>query len=107
MWASIISDQNMIRLTQIEKTAMKVINSDIPYNEVLAECELPPLNVYINETARTLIQVIHDNKCHPLNSCISLKKGRRTRVSSVTDMPVCRTTKLQNTFFYAYSSAVV
>ena len=106
-WASIISDQNMIRLTQIEKTAMKVINSDIPYNEVLAECELPPLNVYINETARTLIQVIHDNKCHPLNSCISLKKGRRTRVSSVTDMPVCRTTKLQNTFFYAYSSAVV
>ena len=29
-WASIISDQNMIKLTQIEKTAMKMINSDIP-----------------------------------------------------------------------------
>ena len=29
-WASIISDQNMIKLTQIEKTAMKMKYSDIP-----------------------------------------------------------------------------
>ena len=29
-WASIISDQKMIKLTQIEKTAMKMMNSDIP-----------------------------------------------------------------------------
>ena len=38
---------------------------------------------------------------------ISLKKDRRTCLSSVTDMPICHTTKLQNTFFYAYSNAVV
>ena len=29
-WASIISNQKMIKLTQIEKTAMKMMNSDIP-----------------------------------------------------------------------------
>ena len=78
MWlADIILEQFMIKLTEIEKTAMEVINSDAQNNAVLAECELPPLSVYINETARTartLIQVIHDDKCHPINFCISLKK---------------------------------
>ena len=32
-----------VAFSQIEKTAMKVINSDFPYNEVLADCESPSL----------------------------------------------------------------
>ena len=96
--ASIISDQNMIKQTQIGKTVMKVIYCDIQYKEVLADCKQPQLKVYSNVTAMTPMHVIHENKCHPLNSCISLKKGRRTHVSSVTDMPVCRKTRLQNAF---------
>ena len=51
---SIISDQNMIKLTPIERTAMEVINSDVPYNEVLADCELPPLSMY---TRKDMLQV--------------------------------------------------
>ena len=43
----------MIKLTPIERTAMEEINSEVPYNTVLAECELPPLNVYTQKQHAT------------------------------------------------------
>ena len=39
-----IHETYSVVFSQIEKTAMKVINSDFPYNEVLADCESPSLN---------------------------------------------------------------
>ena len=93
-------------MVRIEKSAMKIINSDASYNETLCEVTLSPLDVYITETGERYIRFIYDNEDHPLNPNIVRNNQRQTRVSSLTYMPRCQTSKLQNSFFHAYSDTI-
>ena len=105
-WTSLISDHNMQKIIQIEKSVMKIINSDASYHEALCEVNLSPLDVYITETGERYIRFIYDNEDHPLNPNIVRNNQRQTRVSSLTYMPRCRTSKLQNSFFHTYSDTI-
>ena len=87
VWASLISDNNMTKLIQIEKSAMKIIDADFSYQETLCKIQLPPLDMVMDQASRKYIMAIYGNKNHPLHKNIELNTQRKTRVSSLTSMP--------------------
>ena len=103
VWASLISDQNMGKIRQVERKALKIIYADLTYGEAISECAIPTIELFIKTLCHNLITNIHCQESHPLHQLIITNKSRKTRISKPTSMPVCRTTKLQNSFFYKYS----
>jgi hypothetical protein len=104
VWGSLISSKAMQRVTQIERQALKIIHADLSYKQALSILCIPPIELYIDENARNTMAKIYSNPGHPLKTNIKENTGRRTRVSLSTNMPVCRTSKLKNSFFYKYGN---
>ena len=105
-WSNLISDNNMTKLIQIEKSSKKIITADLSYQETLCKIQLPHLDLVIVQASTKYIMGIYKNKNHPQHKNIKLNAQRKTRVLSLTCMPKCRTNKLQRTFFYAYSGTI-
>lgn len=55
--------------------------------------------IFIDMLCTNFIKKIHNRLDHPLNKVIIKNTGGKTRMSATTGMPVCRATKLQNSFF--------
>ena len=104
--ASLISVINMMKLIQIEKSSIKIIEL-IYLTDRLCKIQLPPLEMVMDQASKNYIMAIYGNKNHPPKKNTNLNAKRSTRVSSLTSMPMCRTTKLQRTLFYAYRGTTI
>ena len=106
VWSSLISDNLMDKVVQVERKALKVIYPDLSYDAAICECGMPPIELFMQDQCSKLILRIRKQDTHPLNKLSIRKESRSTRVSSDVHMPVCRTTKLQNIFFYNFSKVL-
>ena len=98
VWASLLSDNNLRKLIQIEKK-MRIIY--LSYQETLCKIQLPPLDLVMDQASRKYIMAIY-----PLQKDIKLNTQPKIKVPSLTSMLKCRTTKLQRTFFYAFRGTI-
>ena len=98
VWASLLSDNNLRKLIQLEKK-MRIIY--LSYQETLCKIQLPPLDLVMDQASRKCIMAIY-----PLQKDIKLNTQPKIKVPSLTSMLKCRTTKLQRTFFYAIRGTI-
>ena len=60
----------------------------------------------MDQASKNYIMAIYGNRNHPLKENTKLNAKQRTKASSLTSMPKCRTTQRQRTLFYAYSGTI-
>ena len=105
-WSGFITDNSMSEIVKIEKSAMKILNPDIGYENSLTMYDIPPIEKYIDEQCRKHYHKIISNEEHPLHKNIMRNTNRKTRVSAIVKMPRCRTEKLKKSFFFKYANCV-
>ena len=103
VWGSLITDKDKETIRRIESKAMRIINSDISYEQALCQYQVPAVDKFIADLSRKTMLKIYSNTYHPLSSAIKRKTTKQTRVSKLIQMPKCRTEKLKRSFFYHYS----
>ena len=103
VWGSLITDKDKETIRRIEGKAMRIINSDISYEQALCQYQVPAVDQFITDLSRKTMLKIYSNTNHPLSCVIKRKTTRQTRVSKMIQMPKCRTEKLKRSFFHHYS----
>ena len=103
VWGSLITDKDKETIRRIEGKAMRIINSDISYEQALCQYQVPAVDWFITDLSRKTMLKIYSNTNHPLSCVIKRKTTRQTRVSKMIQMPKCRTEKLKRSFFHHYS----
>ena len=86
------------KIRRIEGKAMIIMNSDISYEQVLCQYQVPAVDQFIADLSRKTMLKIYCNTNHPLSFVIKRKTTRQTRVSKLIQMPKCRTEKLKRSF---------
>ena len=99
-----MNDNSMTQFTGVEKAAMRILNPDLEYENCLQTYHIPSIEGYIDQQCQNHYQTILLNTTHPLHKKIVLYTNRKTRVSSIVRMPLCRTEKLKKNFIFKYAN---
>ena len=99
VWGSLITDKHQEIFKRVERQALKIMNSDIEYSEAIQIYDLPPVKPFTEQLSRSVMNKIYADTTHPLNNLIK----RKTTRHALTQMPICRPEKLQNSFFFRFS----
>ena len=99
VWGSLITDKDQEIFKRVERQALKIMNSDIEYFEAIQIYNILPVKPFTEQLSRSVMNKIYADTTHPLNNLIK----RKTTRHALTQMPICGTEKLQNSFFFRFS----
>ena len=103
-WSSLIADYSLVKLEQIQRKALKIIDPYQSYDENLAVLSLPTIRLLLDDTSREYYNKILYSNDHPLHHIIQPNQCTRSlRVRRMSYTPVCRTTKYANSLFIKYA----
>ena len=100
-WYTFLAEKDRTELERLQKTATKIIFTDIDcYEERMSQLHLPTVNSFLFSTAENYFSKISEDPSHPLFSRVRLntfKTSSRKPVKYRTEK--CRTEKRKKSFF--------
>ena len=100
-WYTFLAEKDKTELERLQKTATKIIFTDIEcYEERMSQLHLPTVNSFLFSTAENYFSKISEDPSHPLFSRVRLntfKTSSRKPVKYRTEK--CRTEKRKKSFF--------
>ena len=98
------SRYSLVKLKQIQRRALQIIDPYQSYDENLAVLSFPPIRLMLDVTSREYYNKILYSNDHPLHHIIQPNQCTRSlRVRRMSYTPVCRTAKYANSLFIKYA----